>query len=157
MANAEDALKNEKKITGYVQPYMARRGPFTVEAAGHTKIEGETIPRRNRHAKNELILKPSAEVSTIYENLVRAAKKYGNAKAMGSRKLIKTHVENKKVKKMVDGKEQEVDKKWTFSELSGYEYISYVEYEQLALNAASGLRSLGVKKDDKIHLYGATR
>lgn len=33
-----------------------------------------------------------------------------NAKAMGSRKLIKTHQETKKVKKMVDGEEREVDK-----------------------------------------------
>lgn len=156
MANAEDALKNEKRITGYVQPYMYRKGPFTVEAAGYEKKEGETIPRRNRFAKDELILKPSAEVSTIYENFRRAAAKFGNAKAIGSRKLVKTHVENKKVKKIVDGKEQEVDKKWTYYEMSGYEYLSFTEYEQLALAAASGLRHLGLKKDDKMHLYGAT-
>ena len=157
MANAEDALKNEKRITGTVQPYMYRKGPFTIEATGYEKKKGETIPRRNRHAKDELIVKPSAEVSTIYENLRRAASKFGNAKAIGSRKVIKTHVENKKVKKIIDGKEQEVDKKWTYFELSGYEYMSFVEYEQLALTAASGLRHLGLQKDDKMHLYGATR
>lgn len=33
-----------------------------------------------------------------------------NAKAMGSRKLVKTHQETKKVKKIVDGEEHEVDK-----------------------------------------------
>lgn len=157
MANAEDAMKNEKRVSGYVQPYMYKRGPFTVEAAGYEKKKGETIPRRNRHAKNELIVKPSAEVSTIYENFRRAAAKFGNAKAIGSRRIIKTHVENKKVKKIIDGKEQEVDKKWTYFELSGYEYMSFVEYEQMALAAASGLRHLGMKKDDKMHLYGATR
>lgn len=157
MANAEDALKNEKRITGTVQPYMYRKGPFTVEASGYEKKDGETIPRRNRFAKDELIVKPSAEVSTIYENFRRAAAKFGNAKAIGSRRIIKTHVENKKVKKIVDGKEQEVDKKWTYFELSGYEYMSFIEYEQLALAAASGLRHLGLKKDDKMHLYGATR
>lgn len=157
MANAEDALKNEKRITGTVQPYMYRRGPFTIEAPGYEKKKGESLPRRNRFAKDGLITKPSAEVSTIYENFRRAAAKFGNAKAIGSRKIIKTHVENKKVKKLVDGKEQEVDKKWTYFELSGYEYISFNEYEQMALSAASGLRHLGLKKDDKMHLYGATR
>ena len=157
MANAEDAMKDEKRISGYVQPYMYRKGPFTVEAPGHEKKKGETIPRRNRHAKDEFILKPSAEVSTIYENFRRAAAKFGNAKAIGSRKIIKTHVENKKVKKIVDGKEQEVDKKWTYFELSGYEYMTFIEYEQMVLAAASGLRHLGLKKDDKMHLYGASR
>lgn len=157
MANAEDVLKNEKRISGHVQPYMHRKGPFTIEAPGYEKKEGETIPRRNRHAKDGLILKPSAEVSTIYENFRRAAAKFGNAKAIGTRKIIKTHVENKKVKKIIDGKEQEVEKKWTYFELSGYEYMSFIEYEQMALAAASGLRYLGLKKDDKMHLYGATR
>lgn len=33
-----------------------------------------------------------------------------NSKAMGSRKLVKTHQETKKVKKIVDGEEREVDK-----------------------------------------------
>lgn len=157
MANAEDAMKNEKRITGMVSPQMAKKGPFTVEAAGVEKKKGETVPRRNLHSKKELIVKPSAEVSTVYENLKRAAAKFGNAKAIGSRKIIKTHVENKKVKKVVDGQEQQVDKKWTYFELSGYTYMSFIEYEQLALSAGSGLRHLGLKKDDKMHLYGATR
>lgn len=157
MANAEDALKNEKRIDGYIQPYMYRKGPFTIEAPGYQKTKGETIPRRNRFAKDALITRPSADVSTVYENFVRAAAKFGNAKCFGSRKLIKTHTENKKVKKIVDGKEQEVDKKWTYFELSGYEYVTFNEYKNMALNAASGLRHLGVQKDDKLHLYGATR
>ena len=157
MTNAEDAMKDEKRITGSIQPYMYRKGPFTVEAEGYEKKKGETIPRRNRHAKSELITTPSADVTTIYENFRRAAAKFGNAKFCGSRKIIKTHVENKKVKKIVDGKETEVDKKWTYFELSGYTYMTFVEYEQMALAAASGLRHLGLKKDDKMHLYGATR
>jgi long-chain acyl-CoA synthetase len=58
---------------------------------------------------------------------------------------------------MVDGKEQEVDKNWTYFELSGYNYITFVEYEAMALAAGAGFRNLGLQKDDKIHLYGATR
>lgn len=142
---------------GQLYPKMTKKAPFTVEASGYEKVKGETIPRRNPLAKDKLISRPSDEVGTVYDNLVRAAAKYGNAKAMGSRKLIKTHTENKKVKKMVDGKETEVDKKWTYFELSGYTYMTYSEYTKLALTCGSGLRNLGLEKDDKLHLYGATR
>ncbi|KAI7575391.1 acetyl-CoA synthetase-like protein, partial [Hortaea werneckii] len=58
--------------------------------------------------------------------------------------------------KMVDGKEQEVDKKWQYFELSPYEYYSFTEYEQLALKVGSGLRSLGMKSEDRVHLFAAT-
>ena len=138
-------------------PKMTKKPPFSVEAPGYEKVEGETIPRRNPAAKDKLIARPSDEVATVFDNLKRAAEKYGNAKALGTRKLIKTHVENKKVKKMVDGKETEVDKKWTYFEMSEYSYMSFIEYEKLALSCGCGLRSLGLVKDDKLHLYGATR
>lgn len=138
-------------------PKMTKKGPFSVEASGYEKKEGESIPRRHPKSKDKLISKPSDEVSTVYENFRRSAAKFGNAKALGTRKLIKTHTENKKVKKIVDGQETEVDKKWTYFELSGYSYMSFVEYEKLALQCGSGLRNLGMEKDDKMHLYGASR
>lgn len=140
-----------------ILPRMAKRGPFTVEASGYDPVEGETIPRRNPAAKDKLITRPADDVATIFDILKRGAKKFGNAKCVGSRRIIKTHVENKKVKKLVDGAEQEVDKKWTYFELSGYEYLSFVEFEQLVLNLASGLRKLGLNKGDKLHIYAATR
>lgn len=148
---------NRTRVDGYVQPQMVRKPPFSVNASGVEKKDGETIPRRHPLAKDELLITPASEVKTIYDNLRRAARKFGNAKALGTRKIIKTHVENKKVKKMVDGVEQEVDKKWTYYELSPYSYISFIEYEQLALQGGAGLRSLGLNAGDKIHLYGATR
>lgn len=157
MVTAEEIVATRKRITGYVWPQMVKKAPFSVEASGYTKKDGETIPRRNPASKDGLIVQPSADVATVYDNLRRAAKKFGNAKAIGSRRVIKTHTENKKVKKIVDGKEQEVDKKWTYYELSGYEYMTFIEYEQLALNAGSGLANLGLTKEDKMHLYGATR
>jgi long-chain acyl-CoA synthetase len=138
-------------------PKMTKKPPFSVEASGYEKVKGETIPRRNPVAKDKLITRPSEEIGTVFDNLKRSAEKFGNAKAIGTRKLIKTHTENKKVKKIVDGQEIEVDKKWTYFEMSGYTYISFVEYEKLALSCGSGLRSLGLVKGDKLHLYGATR
>ncbi|KAJ9302299.1 hypothetical protein DTO271G3_1165 [Paecilomyces variotii] len=140
----------------YIQPRMVKKPPFTVEASGYEKKEGETIPRRNPLAKDKLILRPAEDVATTYDVIKRAAEKFGNAKAVGTRRIIKTHVENKKVKKIVDGVEKEVDKQWTYFELSGYEYKSFIEYEKLALQLGAGLRKLGLEKGSKIHLYGAT-
>lgn len=153
------SLENDDRprMDGYVQPQMSKKPPFSVDASGYEKVAGETIPRRHPMAKDKLLVLPSDDVKTIYDNLKRAASKFGNAKAIGSRRIINTHVENKKVKKIVDGQEQEVDKKWTYFELSGFEYMSFIEYEKLALDLGSGLAGLGISKENKMHLYGATR
>lgn len=139
-----------------LHPRMVNKPPFSVEVPGSERVQGETVPRRLPKAKDNLIIQPTPDVATTYDVIKRSARVYGNAKAVGSRRLIKTHVENKKVKKVVDGVEQEVDKKWTYSELSGYTYKSFAEYEQLALQLGCGFRKLGLEKDNKIHLYGAT-
>lgn len=139
-----------------IQPRMVKRPPFTVEASGYEPVDGETIPRRNPAAKDKLITRLDGDVATTYDILRRGAKKFGNAKCVGSRSLITTHVENKKVKKMVDGVEKEVDKKWTYFEMSGYSYMSFVEFEKYALQIGAGLRSLGLSKGSRVHLYAAT-
>jgi long-chain acyl-CoA synthetase len=141
----------------HIQPRMVKKGPFSVEAPGYEPVAGETIPRRHPAAKDGLILRPSEDVTTTYENFRRSARVFGNSKAVGSRSLIKTHVENKKVKKIVDGVETEVEKQWTYFEMSGYTYKSFLEYEKLCLELGCGLRKLGLEKDSRIHLYGATR
>ena len=141
----------------HIQPRMVKKGPFSVEAPGYEAVPGETIPRRHPSAKDGLILRPSEDVATTYDNFRRSARLFGNNKAVASRKLIKVHVENKKVKKVIDGVEQEVDKKWSYFEKSGYTYKSFLEYEQLCLQLGAGLRKLGLEKDGRIHLYGATR
>ncbi|KAJ5149925.1 Long-chain-fatty-acid--CoA ligase 1 [Penicillium atrosanguineum] len=140
----------------HIQPRMAKKGPFSVEAPGYEPVQGETIPRRHPAAKDKLIVRPSEDVATTYDNFRRSARLFGNNKAVASRKLVKTHTENKKVKKMVDGVEKEVDKQWTYFEKSGYTYKTFLEYEQLCLQLGSGLRKLGLEKDGRIHLYGAT-
>jgi long-chain acyl-CoA synthetase len=140
-----------------IQPRMAKKGPFTVEASGYEPVEGETIPRRHLSAKDKLITQPEEGVATTYDIFKRGAARFGNAKCVGSRRLIKTHVENKKVKKLVDGVEKEVDKKWTYFELSEYSYLSFIEYERQALQLGAGMRKLGLQKDDRLHIYGSTR
>lgn len=139
------------------QPRISSNPPFTVEASGYQPAEGETIPRRHPASKDKLTTSPSEDVRTIFDILKRSADKFGNAKALGTRRLVKTHHENKKVKKTVDGVTKEVDKIWTYFELSDYSYISFVEYEKLALEIGAGLRKLGLVKGDRLHLFAATR
>lgn len=139
-----------------LHPRMAAKPPYSVEVPGQQPVEGETPIRRHPQAVKDLIVKPDPNISTVFELVRVSVAKYGNAKALGSRKLLRTHQETKKVKKMVDGEEREIDKNWTFFEMSGYEYITYVEYEKQVLQLGSGLRKLGMEKGDKVHLFAAT-
>lgn len=141
-----------------LEPRLAAKPPYTVELPDQKRVAGETPVRRIKAAIPDFVATPEddVDVSTVYDLVRTSVAKFGNAKCMGSRKLLRTHQETKKVKKMVDGQEREVDKKWTFFELSPYEYISYVEYEDLTLQVGAGLRKLGLEKDDRIHIFAAT-
>lgn len=130
--------------------------PVTAEAPGFDKVEGETIPRRNTKAKDALIMKPSDDVNTLFDLLRSSSAKFGNAKAVGTRKVLDIHEETKKIKKVVDGKEQEVDKKWQYFELSPFDYKSFTEFEKMALDIGAALNHLGFQAGDRAHLYAAT-
>ncbi|RKF75469.1 Long-chain-fatty-acid--CoA ligase 1 [Golovinomyces cichoracearum] len=130
--------------------------PYTVEVPNYQAVEGETIPRRNVRCLDKLVDRPEEGVTTIFDILKRGSEKFGNAKAVGTRRLIKTHVESKKIKKVVDGVEQEVTKEWTYFELSGYEYLSFYDFEKLSLEIGCGFRKLGLEKNDRVHIYAST-
>ena len=138
-------------------PQMAKRGPFTVEASGYSKVEGETIPRRHPVAKDGLVKTPSPEITTLFDLIKYSSEHYGNAKAIGWRNTIRTHQETKMVKKNVDGQMKDVEKKWTYFELGPYNYMSFVEYERLILQVGSGLAALGLNKNTRLHVFATTR
>ncbi|CAD6500006.1 BgTH12-04111 [Blumeria graminis f. sp. triticale] len=141
-----------------VQPKISKDHipPFSVEVPGYAAIDGETIPRRNPNCIDKLRERPAEHITTIFDILQHSAENYGNAKALGSRKLIKTHNESKKINKLVDGAQQQVTKQWTYFELGGYEYISFHEFRKLALQIGAGFRKLGLKNEDRIHIFAAT-
>jgi long-chain acyl-CoA synthetase len=136
---------------------MTKKPPFTVEVPGSSPMQGETIPRRNARSPNKLVSQPEDGVNTLYDIVKRGASKFGDLNAVGWRTLLKTHHEMKKIKKVVEGKVQEVDKNWTYFELSGYSYLTFKEYETLTYQIGAGLRRLGLKKPDRVHLFAATR
>ncbi|KAH7389212.1 long-chain-fatty-acid-CoA ligase-like protein [Cadophora sp. MPI-SDFR-AT-0126] len=138
------------------EPRMSKKPPFTVPVAGAPSVAGETAPRRNARAPAQLISKPDDKISTLYDIVEQSATRYGHQEALGSRKIIRMHHETKKVKKLVDGKLQEVDKKWSYFELGRYEYMSFKEYHKLVLEIGSGFRSLGLASPDRIHMFAST-
>lgn len=97
------------------------------------------------------------DIRTTYDIVKRGAAKFGDAQALGTRKLIKLHEEQKMVKKMVDGVEQEVPKKWLYYEMSEYSYISFNQYLARVNTIGSGLRALGLEKEDRVQIFAATR
>ncbi|KAM3080026.1 long-chain fatty acid-CoA ligase [Clarireedia jacksonii] len=141
--------------TTTLQPRMSRKPPFTAEVQGIPAVDGESIPRRNvRHP--QLLSSPQPGIATVFDIVKHSSRQYGDARALGSRKLIQKHKEIKKVKKVVDGQPKEVDKEWTYFEMSHYEYISFKEYEVTVLSIGAGFRDIGMTKDNRVHLFAAT-
>lgn len=144
-------------IAGPIPLREVQKPPFTVEAAGCQPVAGETIPRRHPKAKDALVERPAPDVNTTFDLLRRSAERYGDEPAVGSRKLIHTHKETKKVSKVVDGEVRQVDKEWIYYELSDYSYLTYQEYFTMVLQVGAGLRKLGLSPRDRLHLFATTR
>ena len=139
------------------QAQMLKKGPFTVPVPGAPSVPGETIPRRNAHHPNELLTQPSPDIRTVWDLVQQGAKKFGDDKSLGTRKVIKKHVETKKVKTMVDGELKDVDTVWIYWEMGPYEWLGFREYEGLVRQIGCGFRSLGLEKGDRVHIFAATR
>jgi len=137
-------------------PVMSAKPPFSVEVPGAEPVEGEGIPRRHPLAKDGIWARPSEDINTVYDIVVRSATRYANVRCMGWRKLVKIHKETKMIKKMVEGKETEVPKEWSYFEKSPFEFITYSEYHQLVKDLGSGYVALGLGKGDRIQIYAAT-
>lgn len=144
-------------LDGVSPLHIVQSPPFTVDAPGYAPVEGESIPRRHPLAKDGLLERPSPEVGTTFDLISRSARLFPNEPAVGSRRLIKTHKEMKKIQKVVGGETVEVDKEWTYSELSDFNFLTYKEYEVLLLQIGAGLRKLGLSPHDKLHIFAATR
>jgi long-chain acyl-CoA synthetase len=145
------------QFEGVLPLHMVQKPPFMVQDPNAPEIKGETKPYRHIKAKDTFITRPSPEIATIYDLFTSTAKKHGDKAAIGTRNLIKTHTETKKVSKIVDGVKTDVDKQWTYFELSPYKFITYKEYETRALNVGAGLRKLGLERSDRLYIFASTR
>lgn len=145
------------QFEGVLPLHMVQKPPFMVESPGAEEVEGETKPFRHAKAKDGLLNRPAPHIATTYDILIESANKHGDKHAIGSRKLITTHTETKKVSKVVDGVKKEVDKQWTYFELSPYSFLTYNEYKNRALLVGAGLRKLGLEPGDVLHIFATTR
>ncbi|KAI1320886.1 acetyl-CoA synthetase-like protein [Xylariaceae sp. FL0255] len=141
---------------GVLPLHMVQKPPFMVQDKSVPSIPGETKPYRHIKAKDGLITRPSPSITTIYDIFTTSAKTNPSKPAIGSRSLVKTHVETKKIPKVVDGVKSTVEKQWTYFELSPYKFLTYKEYETRALNVGAGLKKLGFETGDKVHIFAST-
>ncbi|XXG95979.1 long-chain fatty acid-CoA ligase [Hypoxylon texense] len=144
------------QFDGVLPLYMVQKPPFMVEAPGAEDVEGETKPFRHFKAKDGLITRPAPHIGTTFDILLDSADKHGDKPAIGTRKLIKTHTETKKVPKIVDGVKTEVEKQWTYFELSPYSFLTYSEYKTKAFRVGAGLRKLGLESGEVLHIFATT-
>ncbi|KAK0124186.1 long-chain fatty acid-CoA ligase [Cadophora gregata] len=138
------------------EPRMSRKPPFTIPVVDAPSIPGETAPRRNARAFENLVCKPDESISTLYDIVEQSVLRHGDQKALGSRRIVQMHHEIKKVRKLVDGDIRETEKKWSYFELGGYEYMSFTEYHKQVLELGSGLRKLGLASPDRVHMFAST-
>ncbi len=150
-------MEQQRYREGMTPLRMVQKPPFSIEVEGAEPVPGETIPRRHPKARDGLLTRPAPDVDTVFALLRHSAKEYAGEPAVGSRRFVQTHRERKKVTKLVDGEPQQVEKEWTYLELSGYEYLSYAQFYDLVLQVGSGLRKLGLGSDDKLHIFATTR
>ncbi|OBA20033.1 acetyl-CoA synthetase-like protein [Metschnikowia bicuspidata var. bicuspidata NRRL YB-4993] len=120
---------------------------------------GETAPRRRTAQKDAALERPlDSSATTLPEFFEECVARHKERKVMGWRDLIEIHTESKKVKKIIDGEEREVDKEWTFYEYSKYQYQSYNSLLTQVKQYAHGLAKIGLKPNqvDKLHIYAST-
>jgi long-chain acyl-CoA synthetase len=138
-------------------PVATKKAPYSLQVPGVEPKEGEGIPRRHPGSIDRLVSTPDPDVRTVYDIVVRGAKKFGTSECMGRREMIKTHVEKKMIKKVVDGVETEVPKEWIYYEKGGYTFKNFIEYKETVDTCGAGLRALGLNKNDRVHIYAGTR
>lgn len=144
--------------SGKLYPVATRKAPYSVQVPepGERK-EGHGIPRRLDTSVPDLPTSPDPSVKTVYDVVTYGARVHGDNKCMGQRPLIKTHVETKKLKKIVNGEEQEYDKQWVYYEMGKYDFITFKEYKKRVDTVGCGLRALGLNKGDFVHIFAATQ
>lgn len=142
-----------------ILPYVSIAGPFTIEVPNDqsgVKPVGETLARRHPAARNGLFKTPDPAINTVYDILKYGSEHHTNKQMMGWRKLLKVHRESKIIRKQVKDKVENVEKEWTYSELSPYQYITYGNYDKLVHQIGSGLAKLGLSRSDHLHIFAST-
>lgn len=120
---------------------------------------GETAPRRKAAQKQAALSRPTdSKATTVPEFVEESVKRHGDRRCMGWRDLVDIHVETKKVTKIIDGEERQVDKEWIFYENSDYKFVTFTDMLALVKSYSRGLVKLGIlpNQQNKLHIYAST-
>ncbi|KAJ3356036.1 long-chain fatty acid-CoA ligase [Allomyces javanicus] len=117
--------------------------------------DGVEQSNRYRHkvAEHALLTAPEADIKSVHDVVMRAARVFGDARAMGHRKVIRVIEESKEITRIVNGHEVKETKLWKYFELGPYQWISYKELLADIKCVASGLADLGYAPGDKACIY----
>ncbi|EPX74129.1 long-chain-fatty-acid-CoA ligase [Schizosaccharomyces octosporus yFS286] len=128
---------------------------YCIETAA-PKHAGESSTYRSIHSANKLLTTPEDGIKTVYDLFHSAVKSHGKKEAMGTRKLIKEHVEEREIVRKVSGVEVKEKKKWSLYELGPYEFINYLEVYDISMALGSGLKNIGITTDSSLLFFAAT-
>jgi hypothetical protein len=160
-ADNEEAMQITKLFTfGSIiaTTTLALRRPYSLELeSSHPDNEGP-VRRLRTSMEGDLSAKiPGyAYILTVYDLAKSAQDEWGDKAALGSRKVVKQHAEQKQITKMINGVEQQVNKTWYYSELSPFYYRTYTDLGTESTAIGAGLRELGVNPGDNVGLYAET-
>lgn len=126
-------------------------------AVGEAK-PGETAPRRRAAQKAAALERPlDSKANTLPEYIDECVQRNLDRRCMGWRELLDIHTDVKKVTKVIDGKEQLVDKEWTFYEYSPYQYQTYSEVHTAIKLLSHGLAKMGLNPgSSRLHIFAST-
>ncbi|GME75431.1 unnamed protein product [Ambrosiozyma monospora] len=121
----------------------------------------ETVTRSYyKNPKGEFLEQPvGMKCSTVFEFIKECVELNGkDTKCQGWRELVDLHFEKKKVKKIINGQIEEVEKEWIYYELSDYKYCTFGDLQDDVLNLGRGLRSIGIEPNqrERFHIFGST-
>lgn len=135
-----------------IPPTMSKAGSVEVTPA----VKGESAVRRASIHPKSLVESPAEGVTTVHDILLYAARKHGDKDAVGWRNIEKIVEEEKDVTKTVGGKQVTEKKTWKYFQLSKYQYWSFNQFKENALETARGLVVLGVEKGKVFNVYAQT-
>ncbi|KAI9352695.1 hypothetical protein BDR26DRAFT_1002853 [Obelidium mucronatum] len=112
---------------------------------------------RNVSCADGLIATPDPRVQTVYDLIALNLARNPNLEFFGQRRVIDIIEEEKEViKKVPGGGEVKEVKKWKYFQLSGFEWLTWVQAEKAIQILASGYRALGLSKGSKVTIYAET-
>ncbi|KAJ1975615.1 long-chain fatty acid-CoA ligase [Dimargaris cristalligena] len=111
---------------------------------------------RNTRSKEGLVTSPIDGITTLYEVFEYATRTFADQKLMAYRTVLDIIEEDKWVTKTVAGKQEKQKKTWRYFKLSEYHWYTGKEVRAIIGEIGSGLRKLGVTKEENVSIYAPT-